>query len=143
MIKTTWLIFSQGQAWWAKCLKRNFGHMDVLNFDGKRWILTRISYNTLVNEIYEFKDYPFLNRDLAQKHRVIELTVDVPKTKTKFPQFGILTCTTLIKYLSGIKLRCMTPWGLYKKLVRMDLLTRHKHGIVSIINLGVANGCAP
>lgn len=109
------LIFTVGDQWIAKFLKKGFGHMKVVMRDQYNWVEfdPRIwGLNTTV------LPYAASNMDCLKlyKDATCIMKVETNQKCSWFfrPFFG--SCVSLIKYVMGIKAFAFTPYQLFKEL---------------------------
>ena len=114
-----WVVFSgQADLPWLKILKPGFRHCYVLINDGEHWIsIDPLSCHTelMVHHIAPQFDLPGW---LTSRGYTV-ITAPITPKRTVAP-IGIYSCVEAVKRLLGIHNRwVMTPWQLYKTLVKI------------------------
>lgn len=133
---TSWLVFNKGTTWIAKFLKPNFGHVCILQKDEFNWLVLDPQPNNLKWTILPYgekEDVPHIIRN--QNHHVIKvITYDLKHQSPKW-FYMWANCLTVVKYMAGIRGFYMTPYSLYKALIKMESRNRFKHGVISVVHL--------
>ena len=129
-----WLIFKQGEGYWLqKFLKRGFGHVLILQNDGYNWIYLDPHRLRLVTGIPPYQVSEDLPRMLVHDgFTVLKLTFFDRSTMKKIRHSRLNNCVSFVKYALGIKVRTITPYGLFKKLLRLSERQKFKNGLKRI-----------
>ncbi len=126
-----WLIFKQGEgAWFQKFLKKGFGHVLVLTRDKYNWIVLdphRLKLNAVIPPYQVTENVPRLM--VNDGYRVVKVTMFERSTFQTGGHSVFSTCVSFVKYCLGLKLFCVTPYGLYKRLLRLNSTTQKRNGI--------------
>lgn len=129
-----YLVFTHGvTGWLTRWLKPNFSHMYVVTRDEYNWLLlnpTRgyLQYRLLPIPITQ-SPLPYL---VKPGDTVLRIVFGVRNDMRWFGFVGLLNCVTLAKYMLGIRINCLTPFGLYKRLVNFKPIDRTQHAIISL-----------
>lgn len=114
-----WLVFGEGKHFFCKFLKPRFQHVFVVWKNEYGWhYLNPCSYGLETNPL------PCLLADdvpgMYRKQGYEVMGISVPYFKKKFVRHGIhlTTCVGIVKYFLGLDSWAITPYGLYKALVR-------------------------
>jgi hypothetical protein len=131
-IKHYWLIFSKGKSSFQNKICKNLGHVSVLARDKYNWYILDPRPDRLAVEIlpYEISDnVPLKLKRKNQSLKILKVAVNHVTDKEEIcwthifmPHF--VNCTTIVKYLIGIKIKAYTPYALYKKLKRRRKLAK-------------------
>lgn len=135
--KTYWLVFTNGDSEVHKLMKSGFGHVFLLMRDEYNWMLIDprakcLDVDILPNDIRD--NVPKLFKDNGNRVLEIEAKV-VKKNKPRLLNYLIpryVTCTSVIKYVLGIKLMGITPYSLYRRLCKMKHNGFYKGGVVRV-----------
>lgn len=119
-----------------KFLRHGFGHVFVVMTDNEE-----VHGNTHKNCIQvdplfsNMNFYTFLvsEKDLIKAfdipgYTALELVIEVMEPEFNLMGFKLFTCVSIIKYILGIKCFAITPYQLFKRLLKMQ----GKQGIVSV-----------
>jgi hypothetical protein len=121
-VNTFWLVFRSGEHWFCKFLKKDFGHVYVLFHDKYNWVGINPRSYRLECKVLNFKPSDDIGRQMHNKfgYKVIKVTTRVNCNRTiNMQMFYSLTCVSMVKYITGIRLFAWTPWQLYKRLRKM------------------------
>lgn len=134
---TYYLIFRQGKYKLATFTKKHFGHIDVLFKDEFNWMAVTASYNRLIVKIMPWSSTVDLPNHLSQHPALKVLEVKIEDGPEKF--FSHLpihwvNCMSVTKYLLGIRNWSLTPYQLYKWLLKDGRSDPHK-GVVRGVKL--------
>lgn len=132
-----YLIFTQGVTHWiTRWLKPNFSHIWLLTRDDYNWLIlnpTRLYLQPLIPPISVIDNpWPAL---LRQDDTVIHIRFGRRDDTQQFGAIGFLNCVTWAKYILGLRIRCLTPFGLYKRLINLCPSEKETHSILSITEL--------
>ena len=130
---TYWVIFCKAPSIIKYFLKKDFGHVCVLTHDKYNWYImdpakTKWRINILAYTLEQ--DVP----NILKNQSTAMLRVDLYERDwaRQHKYFGITTCVSNAMYAMGIKLWTFTPYGLYKKLLKLSHLPLKPCGIQSI-----------
>lgn len=131
-----WIVFTQGHTHWiTRWLKRDFSHIYLITRDEYNWLAmnpTRLYLQVFIPP--ERASHPFPANVIREGDTVLRITFRRRDDTRQFGSVGMLNCVTWARYILGLRLWCVTPYGLYRKLVRLatDRGRMEAHGIVSI-----------
>lgn len=130
----SWLIFKQTNGYWLrKFLKHGFGHVLLLQHDGYNWIAHDPHRLRMVFAIPPYKVSEDLPRLMVKDgFRVLKVTSFDRATTKKISYFRLDHCVSFIKYAMGWRFYTQTPYGLYKKLLRLSEREKFKNGIRTV-----------
>ncbi len=136
MSQTYWIVFKEGQAWWSFILKKGWEHCFILTQENGSWLVLDPTRRKLSAEIlYYSQEYNFshLLRTLPSTN-ILQITMHHPKAECIVHSINFFTCVTIVKYFLGLRLFCITPWQLWKRLHKLRNNTKRKYelGIESI-----------
>lgn len=132
--KEYWVIFTQGVTHWiTRWLKPDFSHIWLLTHDEFNWIAINPTRRYLQFEILPLRiqDNPFMHYNI-QAGGIVKITFKKRDDTLQFGTFGLLNCVTWSKYVLGLRIWCLTPFGLYRRLIRFKAGDLAKHHIDSI-----------
>ena len=120
MEPATYLIFSDGDIWISKFLKKGFGHVRVVVNDGYNWIHINPSRTHLEWEIMNYlpSDSPF--NDHFHGSTIVKIHTEARKRNWIF-RIGVMSCVLMIKYYLGLHSISLTPYQLYKSIIYKEL----------------------
>ena len=126
-----WIIFKQGNgAWFQKFLRHGFGHCFVLTHDNYNWIVLDPHRLKLVFTIPPYKVSENVPRMMVYEgYRVVKITMFDRATYRTGGHSPYSNCVAFVKYCLGLKLFCLTPYGLYKSLLRLNSNKQFRNGI--------------
>jgi hypothetical protein len=129
-----WLIFKQGEGYWMqRFLKKGFGHVLLLTKDQYNWIYLDPHKLRLTCGIPPYTVDDNLPKMLKDEgYTVIQVTFFDRDTHKKLRHSRLNNCVSFVKYAMGIKLWAFTPYGLYKKLLRLNKTQRFINGITEV-----------
>jgi hypothetical protein len=125
--KVYWVLFRHGQHWTQTFLKKDFGHVAVLTRESDRWVMIDPTFSGL--KVYVVKEVNPEYFNERYKH-VIEVEVAQNNNDIKPSIPVLLSCLSITKYILGVNFFCVTPYGLFKKLI--GLKNKFNYGISSI-----------
>lgn len=112
----TYLVcFSKADRWWAKFLRKGFGHVSVMVSVGERFIWLNPQYYLEVGAMNDSRPLSVVLKDLG--YTVLEVTTDTV-TQSRLLMPNVLTCVFMTKYILGIRVNGFTPWQLYQSLLK-------------------------
>jgi len=121
MDQGTYIIFSDGDIWITKYLKKGFGHIRIVVNDGYNWTHINPSRTHLEWEIMPYMpdDSPF--SDHFHGSTIVRMTVDADK-RNWICRIGMMSCVLMVKYYLGIsKKSIITPHNLFKYIINNSL----------------------
>lgn len=133
MIKEFYVLFEEGETWWRWLTKAEFGHISVIACVDSRLIKVYPG-NDMLGMQYVGTCPPLAENRGAYEKRIFKLSpdatilyvkTDVNPRFTFCPPLKFITCTTIVKYLMGIKCWSITPWGFYKYLTNPKRLDKN------------------
>ncbi len=115
-----YVVFTEGDQWITKFLKKGFGHIHILAHDDINWVRidptrTGLQWNILPQAANVEED----NDKFIQQYPATAIV----KVRSGFlqPFFGrpfVCHCLSLAKYITGIRCRSFTPYQFYKRLMK-------------------------
>ena len=127
-----WLIFGGAKPNWTQFfLKPGFDHIQCITKDMSGYILINaardgmVIYNVNKNSIEE------ILKPLQKKYKVLYIKSKYISGR-QFMGFRFFTCVTLMKYIIGAKLFCVTPFGLYRKLLKCKNTNTLPEGVMTV-----------
>lgn len=119
--KETYIIFSNGDGITSKFLKKGFGHIKILVCDGFSWILIDPTFTHLDWYILPItaQENPFV--EYISESTIIRMFNTPVKKKIWVGKLGILSCVLIVRYYLGIHNILLTPYQLYKFILRHEL----------------------
>lgn len=140
LIRSTeyYLIFTQGITHWVtRWLRPNFSHIYLITRDDFNWVLLNPTRGYLQFTILPL---PITQSPLPQLVKagdtVLHFQFGHRNDTQQFGSIGLLNCVTWAKYILGLRLNCLTPFGLYKRLLNLCPSEKETHAILSIRELG-------
>lgn len=131
--KEYWVIFTQGTHLISHFLKDNFSHVYVITRDKYNWIVLNPMRLYMLVEIAAVPITDDLPRLLRLPHdSIIKVTMYSRKPLKQFRYFGLINCVTHALYLMGLRISVLTPFRLYKRLLRLSTKDMDRLGIQSI-----------
>lgn len=129
-----WLVFKQSNGYWLqKFLRFGFGHVFVITRDEYNWMVIDPHKLKLVTAIAPYKATENFPRMLVgDGYKVIRISTYDRSTNKKLFYWQPNFCVPMVKYILGIKVGAWTPYGLYKKLLRLNEGQKHATGIKSV-----------
>lgn len=129
-----WLVFKQSEGYWLqKFLKKGFGHVFVITKDDYNWIVIdphKLKLMTVIAPYQTSENFPRLL--VNDGYKVLKVTTYDRKTSNKLCYWQFNFCVPIVKYILGIKVKSWTPYGLYKKMLRLNEKQKHSTGIKTI-----------
>jgi hypothetical protein len=129
-----WLVFKQGEGYWLqKFLKTGFGHVLMVYKDEYNWIFHDPHKLKLSSGICPYQVHEPVPRMLRKEgFNVIKITFFDRCTSKKIRHSRLNNCVSFIKYALGMRLYPITPYGLFKKLLRLTDKEKFKNGIRNV-----------
>lgn len=120
-ISEYFLVFTDSSQWISEWLKPHFAHCYILQRDQYNWFVLNPERLHLRVEIAPVE----ATQDLIKlwckpTDTVLKLEFKPRHTTIRFGWFGVFSCVTLVRYLLGLKLKALTPYGLYRKLLTLS-----------------------
>lgn len=129
-----YVIFTQGVTHWiTRWLKPNFSHIYIVTRDEYNWIIlnpTRLYLQVIIPAASINDDYP--RSMLKPDDSCLKLTFTQRDDTQQFGSVGLLNCVQWSKYVLGLRIFCLTPYRLYKRLLNFKPDTMLRHGLKSI-----------
>ena len=135
-----WIVFTQGVTHWVtRWLRPRFSHILVFTRDPYNWILlnpTRLYLQIAIPPVSATDPLP-APYSYGPLDTVIRVTFRSRDDTQQFGSIGMLNCVTWTKYILGLRVWCVTPYGLFKRLLRFsaDRAQMEAHGITSIVRV--------
>jgi hypothetical protein len=129
-----WLVFKQGEGYWLqKFLKKGFGHVLMVSKDEYNWIFHDPHRLRLTHGIAPYKVTEPVPRLLRNEgYTVLKITFFDRSTKNSIRHSRLNNCVSFIKYALGIRIRAITPYSLYRKLLRLSERDKFRNGIRTV-----------
>lgn len=132
-IQEYWIIFCKSNTFIKHFLKKDFGHVCVLTKDNHNWMLFDPAKTQWRNKILPYTTDENVPRILSnQATAIVKITLYPRDFGRQHKYFGITMCVNHILYYLGLPLCVLTPYGLYKKLLRLAPRLHKPCGIHSI-----------
>jgi hypothetical protein len=129
-----YVIFTQGVTHWiTRYLRRNFSHIVLVTRDEYNWIIlnpTRLYLQVIIPPV-QIKDSP-LPLCTQSGDSILHIKFKKRDDTQQFGSLGLLNCVTWSKYMLGLRIKCLTPFRLYQRLLNFNQSERERHGIISI-----------
>lgn len=134
--QTNWLVFREGKHPFAPLAKKGFGHVSILMKDEFNWLQLDSLADSLCWKILPYSAKEDVPRKYRKAGREVLKVETISKVNKNYDRFGIIgigfICVRIAKYVCGIRLRCVTPFGLYKRLVKMARTQKYSHDVTSV-----------
>jgi hypothetical protein len=132
-----YLVFTQGITHWiTRWLRPDFSHIWLLTKDDFNWILLNPTRGYLQCSILPV---PITQSPLPQLVKdgdtVLHITFSKRDCTQQFGSIGLLNCVTWAKYILGVRVNCLTPFGLYKRLINLCPSARKARSILTLKEL--------
>lgn len=128
-----YVVFKQGKKLISYLLRRNFSHIYVITRDSYNWIILdphRLQMQILIPAVSIDADLPTLMTGIDDS--VLRVEIYDRDTLKTFGFFGLLNCVTIVKYILGLRLYCLTPFSLYRRLLNFKAADLKTHGVKSV-----------
>jgi hypothetical protein len=119
--KTNYLIFKDANGVYGKVLKKGFGHIVLLTFDGYNWTLIEPTINQLEWSILSVDNNTNVIEKYFRDSNVVVMRDDINQKNKWICKPRILTCALFAKYYLGIDSYSFTPYQLYKHIIKYKL----------------------
>lgn len=132
---STYIVFTQSKhRLWGAILKQNYSHAYVIMQDAYNVIQINPSQSFLITKILPVQAKNFdIHKHISASESAIKIDFYPRTSKKHFGIFGLRTCTSFCKYILGLRvLSAITPWQLYKQLLRANYQQRSIMGIKNI-----------
>ena len=145
LIRSTeyYVIFTQGVTHWiTKWLRRDFSHIYLLTKDDYNWVLLNPTRRYLQVTILPIPitQSPLPNL-LKDGDTILHIVFGKRDCTRQFGAVGMLNCVTWAKYILGLRINCLTPFGLYKRLINLCSRWKGYHAILSIKEVCYDRSC--
>jgi hypothetical protein len=118
-------FFGKSEGFWAKWLK-GFSHLLLAQFISDNQM---VRFEPLFTDGFlDLMSFPFECND---NYTVIYVKT-CPTSKQKLVKPTFQTCTTLIQYMAGIDLGCITPQGLFEALTQSNTKWLKDRGVMEV-----------
>lgn len=121
-----------------KFLRYGFSHVFVVLTDDvkvhgnthKQFLQCDPLFGTMFLETFSLSEKNVIKAFKDKDYHILELVIEKESPVYACPQirFKLFTCVSIIKYILGIKCFAITPYQLFKRLLKME----GKQGIVSV-----------
>ena len=136
--KKSWIVFCDSQDIKNRFMKPNFRHVFLLTKDEFNWYMIDPDYRFLNIKILPYRaDYNLPGKFLINNNKVICILHKKYTNKHLLNPIRLFTCVEIIKYVLGIQLFCFTPYGLYRKLMKLNVNSSKTIKHVNELKLGV------
>jgi hypothetical protein len=132
-----YIFFTSGHGWKRHLLKYGFSHLFLVTGDEHNFIeidpgtaLLNITILPLLNTDDPMQRYMRVFDHLKKPYRILRVELDDKRSKKH--KYYIPSCVNLVLYCMALKVWCITPFGLYRKLLNLDARGRAKHGIKAV-----------
>lgn len=137
-MRTYWLIFKPTYSWLGFFLHERFGHCLVCTKDNYNWLIldpknSHLNWEIPAKSVND--DFPKEVTNIY-KYPIIKITMDNIFKEPPSWRFGFSTCVTVVCYIMGLKIKALTPYKLYKKLLEINDYEMDKFGIREISLIG-------
>ncbi len=135
VIKEYWIGFRAAQYFIRHLMKKDFGHVYIIAKDQFNWVQIDPRNASLEVCILAFKPEDDVPEILNEKYGHRFIRVEVEQKINKWPNlnpFKMIHCVNIVKYILGIKMWAVTPYKLYKKLLKMTPRQLKKRRILKI-----------
>lgn len=118
--RKNYIVFKDGDLWISRFFKKGFSHIQIVACDEFNWIVLDPSSTHLDWEILPFKadDNPF--EEYFKNCTVVSLN-NIENKSNWIGRVGFMSCVLLAKYVFGIKSHSLTPYQLYKYIIKNKL----------------------
>jgi hypothetical protein len=103
--------------WWHRFVRPGFRHCLAFGFDGRCWLQVDCMLNLLDVRSFAEAEMTLVLEILASHHARILAVHRARPVSRPVPRFPIY-CVSTIKHLLGTRSRALTPWQLYRSLLR-------------------------
>lgn len=122
-----YLLFNEGDHWIRRILKKDFNHITVLTKDSYNWITINPRFRHLNWVILPISSDEDAIKKYYSEFKCIKICTGY--SGPKLGAFGFINCIKLARYITGLHVNALTPYKLYKKLLKI------KHSGKPIFNL--------
>lgn len=137
-----WLVFTTSTQWIREWLRPNFAHCYVLTRDKYNWLVLNPERLHLRAEIAPVAaDQDLISMWCKPHETVVKLEFMPRHTTIRFGWGGLFSCVTLVRYLLGLRIKALTPFGLYKKLLSLTEREMQGHRLAKVEL--IKQGCEP
>lgn len=116
-----YLVFGDsGSRLLNKVLKKGFAHVFAIRKHERGWVILdpcdKYFKSNVVQPDFNLPQFYIKKGYHVVRVRILDRYSDTNKFIPKF--IPVLTCVTFCKYVLGFNFLCITPYGLYKKLIK-------------------------
>ncbi len=119
--KATYLIFKDGDGIYGKVLKKGYGHLIIVSFDGFNWIVIEPVISQLKVTILPVESDADVIKDYFSGMTAVLMKEGISQDKRWICKLRLLTCALFAKYYLGIDSYSFTPYQLYKHIIKNNL----------------------
>ena len=114
-----YVVFKNSDNWLVKNMfAANFSHVAMLLYYMDQWIVVDPAFDS-IKCIFGVGDLEkYLQTCLEAKHTIVKVDYQFENEFGLLPWPRMMTCVSMIKTVLGIDTFCITPKGLYKKLLK-------------------------
>ncbi len=138
-IKEFWIGFRDAAYFVRHFLKKGFQHTYIMYKDGDHWVELNPRNHALECYVFPQNKTIDLPGGIAKELGHLFIRIKVKQKMRKWPSLNIfktIHCTSIVKYILGIRLMAFTPYHLYKRLADMPTDMMGAKGILEIEILG-------
>lgn len=119
-VNSYWLVFTSGDYWWRHFLKKGFAHCYLLTADDYNWLRINPTIKRLEVAILNYERHVDVPALLANDNTIIKIEVLPDLMKAYMvPPYCFVSCARTLALIIGLRFCIFTPYGLYKKLLRV------------------------
>lgn len=124
--ETCYVIFKHSEKY-KNVLKHGFGHVFVVKKDKSgKFVVIDPQLKFLNIKTYSFDIISFYKK---KDYKIIKLCY-IQSNKRFFKFFGLFSCVNFVKYTLNLNCNSLTPYGLYKYLLKPKVNVKQKHSII-------------
>ena len=135
-----WIIFMPSEGWYVPFEKKNFNHCVLITRDKFNWIEIHPANEVLNISILGYRPEDDVIARYQEKFRRIKKNVRVLYVGFKPERepskcYMLPSCIGVVLHAMGLRLFCITPYSLFKKLFKMSEKDKKRFGINRIMCL--------
>ncbi len=128
-----WIVFTKGSHFIRHFLKEDFSHIYVITRDKYNWVILnplRLHFSIEIAPFTIKENVPRLIT--TDNDHVLKITMHKRHADKQFRYFGLMNCVSYVKYILGLRMYVLTPFGLYKRMLHLSDQEKIRHGIQSV-----------